>query len=349
MKHIRGFEQQVLCDARDTAHDEPVPTFYNPTSQASFYNRVRRKLGLPDAFRQHHLSALTDAILFSHYGMQGYHDLGLKKKKHITRFYGYDLQRILLSDPRWKKWYQELFARCDRFITEGPHMKSLLVNNGCAPEKIEVCYLGTETGNITYTPRTESETLHVLIACATAERKGIIYSLQALNILVEQYKIPVQIHWVGGRNSAYPEYITYEMLLEAFIRESGLQPFIKRYGWLRSDVLLGEVAMQCQVCLHPSVWAADGDCEGGYPVVLADVMATGLPVIATTHCDIPELVTPENGYLCREKNVDDIVAALLDCYNHRTYMQKSVLSRNTIEEKFDWKILGEKLSEIIRK
>lgn len=348
VKHIHGFQQRVLCDARDTAHDEIVPVFYNPSSQASIYNRVRRKLGLPDAFRAKHMRSLSDAILFSHYGMQGYHDIGLKKQKHITRFYGYDLNRVVQADARWRTWYKELFHACDAFITEGPYMKSMLVNEGCNPEKVQVSYLGVETDAIPFTPRTASETLHVLIACATAERKGIIYSLQALNILVEQYRIPVQIHWVGGRNASYPQYIQYENLLEDFLKQSSLLPFITRYGWLPNEKLLSDVASRCQVCIHPSVWAADGDCEGGYPVVLADVMASGVPVISTTHCDIPEIVTPENGYLCREKNVDDLVSALLDCYTGKTYIEKSVASRNTIEQKFDWKKLGTGLSEIIR-
>ena len=42
--------------------------------------------------------------------------------------------------------------------------------------------------------------------------------------------------------------------------------------------------------LQPSVTASHGDTEGGAPVSIIEMLATGMPVIATTHCDIPEVV-----------------------------------------------------------
>lgn len=336
----------VACDKKSDAFEELVETFYNPTSQATIYNRMRNKLGLPDAFRNEIAQAHEDLIILSHYGVQGFYDLRLKKQKHITRFYGYDLSRTVKADRRWKARYDKLFEEGDAFIVEGPSMKNILSDLGCAEQKIDICFLGTNVQEITFKKREETNTLNVLIACATAERKGIIYALRAIEKAINKYQIPIHIQWVGGRNSEYPEYIKYESLLHDFIASTNLQQDITRHGFLKPDQLQA-VAQQCHLAIHPSVWATDGDCEGGYPVVLLDLMASGLPVISTTHCDIPEVVTDENGYLCPEKNVDALVAALLDAYQNKTYIEKSVLSRKTVEEKFDWNILGPKLSEII--
>ena len=45
--------------------------------------------------------------------------------------------------------------------------------------------------------------------------------------------------------------------------------------------------------------------------MLTEMAATGMPIIATRHCDIPEIVIDgETGWLCRERSVDDLVAAL---------------------------------------
>jgi hypothetical protein len=104
--HIRGVEQIVLADDKDAATGEIVNTFYNPRSQSNILDRIRTKAGLPDAFRKRILKAHPDNILFSHFGQQGYLDLGLPKKKHITRFYGYDLLRTMNADTRWKRRYE---------------------------------------------------------------------------------------------------------------------------------------------------------------------------------------------------------------------------------------------------
>ncbi len=42
--------------------------------------------------------------------------------------------------------------------------------------------------------------------------------------------------------------------------------------------------------LSPSVTAPDGDSEGGAPVSIIEAAATGMPVVSTTHCDIPQAV-----------------------------------------------------------
>ncbi len=348
VKHIEGMEQMVLCDKRDLSFDTFVTTHVNPNDASNIISRVRNKLGLPDAFRNKYLQPLDEVILFSHYGVQGYADLRLKKKKHITRFYGYDLTRTLQSDSRWKNRYAKLFDECDAFIVEGNFMKENLISMGCSANKIEVSYLGAEVSDIAFVPREEKEQFHVLIACATAERKGIIYALQAIEKAIHQYQIPIHLHWVGGRNSNYAPYIQYENQLKDFINSSTLQKHITQYGFV-SPHDLQRIAALCQVAMHPSVWAADGDCEGGYPVVLVDLMASGLPIISTTHCDIPEVVTHENGYLCEEKNVEQLVAALVDAYSEKTYLKKSMLARKTVEAQFDWKVLGKSLSAIISK
>lgn len=346
VKNINGLDQIVLCDKKDDTFGELVKTYYNPYSPFDLRSRIRNKLGLPDAFRNGILNEYNEVTLFSHYGVQGYHDLRLKKKRHITRFYGYDLTRTMAADQRWKKRYEKLFDECDTFIVEGTYMKQILHGLGCMENKIKVSYLGTDTAAIPFFHRQEGEVFNVLIACATAERKGIIYALQALNILIHQYKIPVHIHWIGDRNSNYSAYIQYENLLNDFIAKHALKPFITRYGFVSPEALQ-EIAGLCQIAIHPSVWAADGDCEGGYPVVLVDLMAGGLPIISTRHCDIPEVVTPSNGYLCEEKNVDQLIDALMESYTSKTYLEKSVLARKSIEEKFDWKLLGKELSSII--
>jgi colanic acid/amylovoran biosynthesis glycosyltransferase len=64
------------------------------------------------------------------------------------------------------------------------------------------------------------------------------------------------------------------------------------------------------VFLQPSVTERSGDTEGGAPVSIIEMLASGMPVIGTTHCDIPEVVGPAlQGFLAPERDS----AALADC------------------------------------
>jgi colanic acid/amylovoran biosynthesis glycosyltransferase len=79
---------------------------------------------------------------------------------------------------------------------------------------------------------------------------------------------------------------------------------------------LHEFLRRFDVFIHPSVHAANGDCEGGAPVVLLDAQAAGLPAIASRHCDIPEeVVDGVTGLLAAEKDVDGLAAAIRRFYD----------------------------------
>ena len=60
--------------------------------------------------------------------------------------------------------------------------------------------------------------------------------------------------------------------------------------------------------LSPSVTASDGDTEGGAPVSLIEMSASGMMVVSTTHCDIPEVILHKStGLLAPERNVEMLV------------------------------------------
>jgi colanic acid/amylovoran biosynthesis glycosyltransferase len=68
---------------------------------------------------------------------------------------------------------------------------------------------------------------------------------------------------------------------------------------------------RAHILLQPSKTAADGETEGGAPTVLLEAQATGLPVISTTHADIPEYVKKgESGLLVDEGDVRGLAEAL---------------------------------------
>ena len=82
---------------------------------------------------------------------------------------------------------------------------------------------------------------------------------------------------------------------------------------LRSDLMrLSEEEMRRVRCfVQHSVEAASGDCEGT-PVAIIEAGATGLPVVATRHGGIPDVVIEgETGFLVDEHDVDGMAHCML--------------------------------------
>ena len=70
------------------------------------------------------------------------------------------------------------------------------------------------------------------------------------------------------------------------------------------------------VFIHPSNFTKNMDCEGGAPIILLDAQATGMPVISTRHCDIPEeVIDGKTGVLVEEKNIESLSQAIELFYN----------------------------------
>jgi len=106
------------------------------------------------------------------------------------------------------------------------------------------------------------------------------------------------------------------------------------------------------VFIHPSCYAEDRDCEGGAPVVLLDAQATGMPVIATTHCDIPdEVIHQKTGLLSEEKNIGELAKNIKTFYHmggeqFNTYAKNA---RTHVEKNYDIRTNALGLNDVYKK
>ena len=87
-----------------------------------------------------------------------------------------------------------------------------------------------------------------------------------------------------------------------------------------------------------SMEATNGDVEG-IPNTVKEAMATGIPVISTTHAGIPELVTNnKDGILVKEGNANQLVEAIEFMVENRSLWESYALNaREKVERKFDKK------------
>jgi colanic acid/amylovoran biosynthesis glycosyltransferase len=81
-------------------------------------------------------------------------------------------------------------------------------------------------------------------------------------------------------------------------------------GYQPHAVLFAE-AYKHHIFISPSITASDGDTEGGAPVTIIEMAASGMPIVSTKHCDIPSVVIDgETGFLAAERDADGLLSHL---------------------------------------
>ena len=82
-----------------------------------------------------------------------------------------------------------------------------------------------------------------------------------------------------------------------------------------------------------------GETEGGAPTVLIEAQATGMPVIASDHADIPEIVINEkSGLIFKENDTNQLAESIIELIKMKNlwsqmgeYGRKHVFSQHDIE------------------
>lgn len=245
-------------------------------------------------------------LIHAHFGPQGVQMLNVKKRLGlplITTFYGYDMSR-LAQKRKWRIAYKNLFIDGDLFLVEGSHMKKSLINLGCLPQKIRIQHIAVDVNKFKYRERkleAINDKIRILFCGRFKEKKGLIYGLKAIKIVVD--KFPNLEFRIIGDGELKPE-------IENFIRKENMEKNVVLLGY-QPHYVFSEEAQKAHILLQPSVTAQSGDNEGGAPTVLLEAQASGLPVVSTYHADIPEVVTDgKSGFLVQERNPDAIAEKL---------------------------------------
>jgi len=288
-------------------------------------------------------------VVHSHFGYTGFHSASAVRKlglKHVVTFYGVDMSALPASDARWRERYHFLFSQVHQVLCEGPCMAAAVARLGCPEEKLRVHHLGIRLEQLEFRPRVwqPGETLKVLIAASFREKKGIPYALEALARI--RANVPIEVTLVGdaGRN---PKSIAEKQRIHATVAKCGLASVVRFMGYQPWRELMDE-AHRHHVFLAPSITGSDGDTEGGAPVGLIEMAATGMPVVSSQHADIPEVIEHGvGGLLAAERDVDglvDCLRRLIDAPEQWATM--AAAARRHIEREFDARKQGERLAAV---
>lgn len=296
-----------------------------------------------------HIKRRLDAgeinIVHAHFAPVACRYVKLIKKYNIpfiVSFYGYDYESVPYNDKNYYKKYNELFNDADLFLCEGPHGASILAKLGCPVSKIKVVKLGIEINKIQYYKREKRESSLQLIQIASLrQKKGHYFTLNAFKMALETCP-NMHLTLIGNGDAQIKLYI------EEFIKSNGYE---NKIAFLNSIdyKTIHDYFKGFDVFIHPSCYAKDMDCEGGAPIVILDAQATGLPVIATSHCDIAsEVIDGKTGLLTPEMNIEDLANSIIRFYSmdNNEYIYFSENARKHVEEEYNIEKNSKYLSDI---
>ena len=354
---VPAVQSRVICSSVTNLNDFPMaerPIVDPPTWESWFgiprvVNALSRRLGIGGWGSLIRIRQWRPQIVHAHFGPRGFECLALTDFLNIplvTSFYGYDAWLLPQIDPVWLTRYQQLFAKSVAFLVEGPAMAQRLIDLGCPREKVRVHRIGVNLEALPFTQNNISSQLLIVMVGRFVEKKGLIDGLRACHAAgLRGVDLKVTVIGDAVTNDHAGSKIKEELFRLA--GEGGLSGRVEFTGFLSTEKTK-EVMREHQIFLCPSRHAANGDAEGGAPVVLTEAMAQGLICVGTRHCDIPEVIVQgETGYLCEEGDISGLAEVLYQLAGRRGNSMNLVSQgRKHIEANFCLTSQLEKLGQI---
>jgi glycosyltransferase involved in cell wall biosynthesis len=249
------------------------------------------------AFRRHGVEAVlaeygTTGVLV----MDACRQLGLPLTVH---FHGYDASvRSLLEENA--EAYREMFRRAAAIIAVSEAMRRKLISLGAPPANVHLIPCGVDC--TAFDGSDPASAPPVLLAV------GRFIEKKAPHITIEAFSK------------------AHRVLPQARLRMVGDGPLLDDCRRLAKTLGIGDAVTflgaqshavvrdemrRARSFVQHSVEAANGDCEG-MPVAILEACASGLPVVATRHAGIPDVVVDgETGFLVDERDTDAMAARMI--------------------------------------
>jgi len=216
----------------------------------------------------------------------------------VTHFHGWDAY-VLAPREETRAQYARVFEGSEAIIAVSRHMKQHLEGLGAPREKVIWNPCGADVPE-TRTGAPEKASLTYMAIGREAPKKAVIVALMAF-ARVREALPDARMDFVGFHAEG--------PLLQA-VRALNLDDSVSFLGALPHGKVLQRFAnVRCYV--HPSVTAPDGDMEGT-PVSVMEAMAAGVPVVATRHGGIVDLLAGTSaGILIDEYDVEATAKAMI--------------------------------------
>ena len=243
-------------------------------------------------------------LMHIYFGHTGVHLLPLVqewKQPCVVSFHGMDIQ-ARPEQEGYDAQMRALLQTVPLVLARSRSLFAALEKWGCPPEKLRLNRTGIPLEQFPFQqrPMPADGSWRFVQACRLVAKKGLGTALRAFAKFHALH--PKAKFRIAGDGPMKTE-------LETLIGELGLREAVELRGFL-SQTELAALYAGSHVFLHPSEMPPDQNQEG-VPNSMLEAMATGLPVLATTHGGIPEAVTHERtGLLVPERDDAALFAAM---------------------------------------
>jgi len=253
----------------------------------------------------------------------------------VAHFHGFDASRYKILEE-FADAYRKLFEYASSVISVSHAMSQVLLELGCPEDKIRHNPCGPDPRFFEVTPDYSSDTL-VAVGRLTY-KKAPYLTLEAFR-RVQKSCPDLKLCFIGDGE-------LFEVT-ESLVRAWTLDHHVELLGEAKPHIVRERMEKAFAFIQH-SVRAGDGDAEGT-PVAILEAGAAGLPVVATTHAGIPDVVVEgETGFLVSEHDVDAMVKRIILLAGNRVLVKKmGQQARKHILSEFSMEKHLASLSEIL--
>lgn len=315
IKSIKNYKVDVACIESIKRLDDINQIISPPLQQKKF--RTKILYNSDHQYLEKEINQNKYALIHTHFISDASYFNRLTNKIKIPKVvsaYGYDVSEF---PKRYfglgKSYLQNTFKEYDLVLAMSDDMKNDLLHIGCPEEKIQIHYHGINTAmfNNQFRSYRDKEIYYLLSVGTLCEKKGQYLVIEALNILVNKFKITNIIYKIVGIGP-------HSKLVHQKIVEYNLAPFVVMHGHVsHNDGLIHHYNM-ADIFIH-ACKTDSNNAKEGIPGVIVEAMTNGLPVITTNHAGIPSIITDNiSGLLIDENNVVQIVDSILHLIESET-------------------------------
>lgn len=235
--------------------------------------------------------------LLAEYGMAGVRmmyacqDVGVPL---IVHFHGYDAYADHVMKAEGKQ-YPALFSIAAAHVVVSRHMQQQLIQLGAPPDRVHLCPYGVDVSKfIGGGPATAAP--HFVAVGRFVEKKAPHLTILAFSRVRKECP-KACLTMVGDGRLLGP--------CRHLVKALGLGDSVQLPGPAEHDQIAG-LMLRARAFVQHSVQATSGDCEG-MPLAILEAGASGLPVVATRHGGIQDVVLEgETGLLVDEHDIDEM-------------------------------------------
>lgn len=216
----------------------------------------------------------------------------------FIHFHGLDASKYKTLET-FKDRYLNMFKVANKVIAVSNAMQKALIDAGCPKEKLVINTYGPHPQYLNLNLNYNNNTI-IAVGRHTYKKAPYLTILAFQKVLEVMPNLKLKM---VGDGELFD-------VSKNLVKSLGLEHKVLLLGGLERPKIIEELQSSFLFVQH-SIVAHNGDSEGT-PVGIIEAMAAGLPVVATRHAGIPDVVVEnETGLLVNENDIDDMARQII--------------------------------------